>query len=260
MNAHDDERLLDSLGAALRIDAVPSEAEVATVRFHVTRNRRRVAHVATGRARPLYQVLRAAAIVVAVVAGVGVLASAHGSELSPVLRPAARALGISVDSPELQAAKAAMASLRSALLRDDEQDIARGMSKLVDAVRVLDDGDRSAIRDDALRLLTRAEEELRRLAALRVHVEPVPDVVTDAPAADGSTPPPEGAPAATSGSAADAAGSGAVTSPAAPAAPGTPAVTPPAGSDDGSDDWSNPEEGHEDEPPEPAEPAEGADD
>ena len=265
VNAYDDERLLDSLGAALRIDAEPSEAEVAALRSQVTSIRRRVAPVAIGRTRPLHQVLRAAAIVVAVIAGVGVLASAHGSELSPVLRPAARALGISVDSPELQAAKAAMGSLRSALLRDDEQDIARGMSKLVDAVRTLDDRDRSAIRDDAVRLLTRADEELRRLAALRVQVEPLPDVVTATPVADDNTSSPEHGPAATSGSAAGA--GGAVASPAAPAGVATPAMPgaptaapPPAGSGDGSDDWSSPEEEHEDEPPEPAEPTEGADD
>ena len=198
------------------------------------------------------------------VAGVGVLASAHGSEVSPVLRPAARALGISVDSPELQEAKSEMASLRSALDRGDEAGIARGVNKLVDAMRALDDGDRSAIRDDALRLLTRADEELRRLAALRVHVEPVSDVGTGTNAADGSTSSPERAPASTSGSAADVAGSGVATSPAGPAAPaipGTPAVTPPAaGSGDESDDWSSPGEEHEDEPPEPPEPAEGADD
>jgi hypothetical protein len=223
-----DDLLLDSLGAALRLDVEPCAAEVDALRELVSPKRRRVAPVVLPH-RPARQVLRAAAVVAAIVIGIGALVAALGADVSPVLRPAARAIGISVDSDQLRDAKTTMASLEAALARDDEAAIQQGARDLVSALQGLDRGDRVQIEDDATRLLQRADAELRRLAADRV-------------AADASAPP-EGETAAAGDAPASATTSPTPTQPPA-------VVAPPASPDDGSEPPESESEPEDDDHPE----------
>jgi hypothetical protein len=229
-----DDLLLDSLGAALRLDVEPCAADVDALRELVSPKRRRVAPVVLPY-RPARQLLRAAALVAAIVIGIGALVAALGADVSPVLRPAARAIGISVDSDQLRDAKTAIASLEAALARDDEAAIQRGARDLVSALQGLDRGDRVQVEDDATRLLQRADAELRRLAADRVAAgasEGETAAAGDAPASATTTGTSEASSAGSGSPAGSLTGPPAATSP----TPQPPAVlAPPVSPDDGSE-------------------------
>jgi hypothetical protein len=237
----DDDVLLEALGAALQVDAEPSIGEVEALRALVAPRRRRVTPTVVPH-RSARHALRAAAVVAAIVVGGGALVAALGGDVSPVLRPAERAIGIPVDSDELRDARSAMVALEIALARGDGSAIERAAGALVAAVLRLDDGDRAKVQQDATRLLEQADAERRRLAADLVAIgEPaagatqVADVPTPAPTAG----PSEGTDDGDNSAAAP------PTEPP-PATPSSPAaVAPPA--TPGSDDGAEPSE-HEDEP------------
>ena len=175
MSTFDDQTLLASLEAALRIDAAPSHHELEDLRLLVTRSDRqatviplipqapRVPRVRRGRG------LRVAAVVASVlVASIGVAVLA-GASMPRSLREPVRALGFGIDSQEMADARAATGDLRDALAQTDDRRVAAA-AELV-RVRL-----RALARDELRQLEPTASDLLRRAdARLSTSVPGVPE-------------------------------------------------------------------------------------
>jgi hypothetical protein len=178
--SYDDQTLMASLDAALRVDASPSDDEVAALRRLVFTGERDGAVILLPRRESPRPALRAAAIAAVILAGVGVIAGvSHTSEPSRANTAAAPAIGMPFVSPLAQA-RAAMSRLADALERSDDGAVERATRDVIDRARVLTVDDRAKLQPTLDELLRRAESRLT-----------APTVI---PAIEQSAPPPAAEP------------------------------------------------------------------
>ncbi|MEX2099868.1 MAG: hypothetical protein WEB19_00495 [Acidimicrobiia bacterium] len=235
MSTFDDQAVLDSLGAALRVDASPSPQEVEDLYALVTQSDPPAAVIPLSAPRRPPRMLRVAAVAAAMILGTIGLAALAGTSMPGSLREPARALGFRVDSQEMADARAAVADLRDALVLGDNRRIS-GASDLV-RVRL------RALSADELRQLTPTANSLLRQADDRLRTRVPETAETATKSSEDGQPGPTGH----GGASKEEAWAAESTAPSSAGVAPPPAASP-THSAEGSDDEHESE--HEPEPPE----------